>query len=116
MKKNWFSRTAKFYPLIAVILLSIVQFFHAQKSLQSYRDYADQNLETLDQRMRRDNVPSNIKEHIIYVQNQSAFNTRLLVNSLSFMQIFVQINILFIFYAFYLAKNRKKTDDEESEE
>ena len=65
--------------------------------------------------MREDNVPSNIKEHIIYVQNQSTFNASLLVNSLSFMQIFVQLNILLVFYSFYSAKNRKASEEEQTE-
>lgn len=112
MKNNWFSRNSKFYPLAALIALFVMQFVHAQWSLKSYRDYADRNNETLRERMREDNVPSNIKEHIIYVQNQSTFNTNLVVNSLSVMQIFVQFNILMIFYSFYLANKRKSTEEQ----
>ncbi len=120
MKNNLFSRNSKFIPLIeflpliALIALSVVQFLHAQQSLQRYQEYADQNYETLDQRMLRDNVPSNIKEHIIYVQNQSTFNASLLVNSLSFMQLFIQFNIFLVFWGFYSA-NKRKTEEESEE-
>jgi hypothetical protein len=44
--------------------------------------------------MRENYIPSNIQEHIIYVQNQSTFSTDLSVNTLSFMQLFIQFNIL----------------------
>ena len=115
MKSKWFSKNSKSYPLAALIALSVVQYIFAQSSLHRYQEYADQNYETLDQRMLRDNVPSNIKEHIIYVQNQSTFNTDLLVNSISFMQIFTQFSILLVFWSFY-SSNKPKTDGEQSNE
>ena len=106
MKNKWFSRNSKFYPLIVLIALSIVQLLHAQSSLHSFQNRADRNYETLRERMREDNVPANVQEHIIYVQNQSTFSTDLLVNSLSSMQIFIQIMILLVFWSFFI-KNRK---------
>ncbi|HEX8247628.1 MAG TPA: hypothetical protein VF599_05635 [Pyrinomonadaceae bacterium] len=102
MKNNWFSRNSIFYPLMALIALSVVQFLHAQSSLQSFQNRADRNYETLQKRMREENIPSDIQEHIIYVQNQSTFSTDLLVNSLSFMQLFIQFNILLVFWSFIL--------------
>ena len=54
MKNNWFSRNSKLYPLIVLIVLSIVQFLHAQSSLQSFQNRADRNYETLVERMRED--------------------------------------------------------------
>jgi hypothetical protein len=113
MKNKWFSRNAKFYyPLIALIALSVVQFHHTQKSFQRYQKYADQYY--VDKLMLSDNVPSNIKEHIIYVQNQSTFNTSLLVDSLSFMQLFIQFNIFLVFWGVYSA-NKRKTEEESEE-
>lgn len=115
MKNKWFSKNSKFFLLTALIALSVVQYIFTQSSLHRYQEYADQNYETLDRRMLRDNVPSNIKEHIIYVQNQSTFNTELLVNSLSFMQIFTQFNILLVFWMF-ISSNKPKNEGEQSEE
>ncbi len=114
MKNKLFSRNSKFIPLIALIALSVMQFLFAQQSLQRYQEYADQNYETLDKLMLSDNVPSNIKEHIIYVQNQSTFNTSLLVNSLSFTQLFIQFYIFLVFWGFYSA-NKRKTEEESEE-
>jgi magnesium-transporting ATPase (P-type) len=120
MKNKLFSRNSKFIPLIefipliALIALSVMQFLYTQQSLQRYQEYADQNYGTLDKLMFSDNVPSNIKEHIIYVQNQSTFNTSLLANSLSFTQLFMQFNIFLVFWIFYSQKKRKT--GEESEE
>ena len=116
MKINWFSKNSKFDPIVILIALSVVQFIHAQWSLQLFNNRADRNYETLDKRMLRDNVPSNVKEHIIYVQKQSTFSTDLLVDSLSFMQIFVQIMILLVFWSFFLRKNQKLEGDEKSEQ
>ena len=115
MKNNWFSKKSKFYPLIVLVILTVVQFLYAQWSVQSYRNFAERSEETLNERMREDNVPSEIKQHILYVQSQSTFNAGLLVNSLTSMQIFFQFNILLVFYYFFSGKYRKSDSNEQSE-
>ena len=107
MKNKWPSRNFRFYSLLALIALSVVQFLHTSQSLQRYQEYTDQDYETLDKRMLRDNVSSDIKEHIIYVHKQSAFNTGLLIDSLSFSQIFIQFGILLVLFIFHSTDKRK---------
>ena len=112
MRNSWASKNSKFYPFIILLALFIAQHLHAQWSLQSYRDFANQNHETLVERMREDNVPSNIKQHIIYVQNQSAFNTGSLVSSLLRVQTLFQFVILVIFYNFCSTRNHKFKEEQ----
>lgn len=102
-----FSKYFKFLPLLAFIVLSAFQYFNVKWALQEFEETTERNYETLDQRMLRDEVPPNIREHIIYVQQKSSSNTRKLVESLVYDQIFVPLIILLVFYGFYFANNRK---------
>src|SRR5690349_21803973 len=106
MMNNSRWRSSKFVPLAGLIIVFVVQFIHAQWTLQSYREYARQDNETLRERMREDEVPENIKEHIAFVQTQSTLNASLLINSLSLMQIVVQSTVLIMFFSIYFSKNR----------
>ena len=74
MKNNWFSKDSKFFPLAGLIALSIVQFLYAQGGLYFFRIRSERNYERLTERMSEDNIPTNIREHIVYVQSQSTSN------------------------------------------
>lgn len=102
-----FSKYFKFLPLLALIVLSAFQYLNVKWALQEYEETADRNYETLDQRMLRDEIPPNIKEHIIYVQQKSTSNTRKLVETLVYDQMFTPLIILFAVFAFYFTNNRK---------
>lgn len=111
MKNHWFSKDSKFLPLAVLIALSIVQFLYAQGSLYFFRVRSERTYERLTERISEDNIPSNVKDHILYVQAQSASNVEKLANSLSFMQVFIQFSILLVFWSFFSKENSKSNGD-----
>lgn len=112
MKNHWFSRNSKFWPLAVLIAMTLVQFLLAQGSLYFFRVRSERTYERLTERMSEDSLPSNVREHMIYVQTESASNVETLANSLSFMQVFIQFNIFLVFWSFFLKKNGKSGGDE----
>jgi len=112
MKNNWFSTVFKYLPLIFLVAVFGIQNLHTNQVLQSNNERASRQYETLTKRMNEDNIPYNIKYHIAYVAQHSAFNTDLVVSSISNMQNFIQFIMLLVLFTFYLAGQRKSKDED----
>lgn len=101
-------KVVQFLPLLGILLIFVVQHYHAYQSLQLNDDLARKQIENLKSDMREDNIPSDIQGHISTVAENAAFQTRLSVSSLNTMQTFFQANILLMVYLFYTIQTKRK--------
>lgn len=72
-------------PILGILLIFIIQHYHAYQNLQMNDNLASKQIENLKTDMREDNIPSNIAGHISTVARNATFQTRLPVNSLTTM-------------------------------
>ncbi|HEX8289555.1 MAG TPA: hypothetical protein VF556_16345 [Pyrinomonadaceae bacterium] len=113
IRNNSTSKIVQIIPILGILVILAVQYFHANQQLQANDELVKRQLENLKTDMRKDNVPPNIEGHISTVAENAAFQTHLLVSSLTTMQVFFQANILLMVYLFYTIQNKKtkKTED-----
>ena len=106
-------KIVQFLPLLGILLIFVVQHYHAYQSLQMNDDLARKQIENLKADMREDNIPSDVRGHISTVAENATFQTHLLVSSLTTMQTFFQANILLMVYLFYTIQTSKTKKTEE---
>ena len=110
MRNNWLAKGAKYCPFIILIIFLLIQTYFTRQALQSYNDHTKQQYDTLREYMDRENVPPDIRQHILSVATSSSSATYNIISTLSNMQINFQYNLFIIFFIFYsaLGKNKKE--------
>jgi preprotein translocase subunit YajC len=116
VQNNSTSKIVQIIPILGILLILAVQYFHANQQLQANDELVRKQLENLKTGMREDNVPPNIERHISTVAQNAAFQTRLLFSSLTTMEVFFQFNILLMVYLFYTTQKSKTKKTEEQNE
>ena len=102
MQNNWTLWIFRCFPFLILLVFTVLQYSYIERTLQSNRDLTDKQYEILKERMREDNLPFEVQDHISYVATNASFNTQLLVSSLSTMQVAFQSFLFILFYSFYL--------------
>lgn len=114
MRNNWTLWAFRLFPFLILLMFMTLQYSYIERTLQSNRDLSSKQYETLKERMREDNIPSEVQDHISYVATNASFNTQLLASSLSNMQVTFQSFLFILFYSFYLMmldiKPKKEAD------
>jgi len=83
-------------PILGLAVMSGIQFFAIRENLAIYYERAVEDDEILWKRMNEDNVPVDIKAHILAAHQGSAYKLAGLVQNLGIMQIFIQFNMFVI--------------------
>ena len=104
--------TMQILPILGILLIFVIQHYHAYQNSQINNDLASKQIENLKADMREDNIPPDIAGHISTVAQNATFQTHLLVDSLTTMQVFFQANILLMVYSFYTVQKKKRKTEE----
>ena len=119
MKNSLFLNVLKYgYPFFILLVMFLLQNYHADRVLQIQRNLSNQQFENLKKGMFKDNVPPNIQEHITSVAFNASTNTESLVTSLNSMQTFSQIMLFIVFFSYFgmmLERKAKKEEEEENQ-
>ena len=102
MQNKWKLWGLRVFPFLILLVFMCLQYLFIQQTLYFSNKLNNQQYETLKERMREDNVPFEIQDHISYVFTNSSFSINSLFSSMFTMQVLFQTLLFTLFYSFYL--------------